>query len=138
MSSVATYMEQFKTLLNEVSHQSEVPLISFFVGGLKLELRSELKVSQSETLRKAFVLAKLYEAQRGFHRGSTTTTTTREPLIKQPPSGSTQFPIVRKMLTVEERRERTAKGLCICTRPQMQRAAVPNGRTEGVSNRASG
>lgn len=111
---MASYLEQFETLLNEVSHQSEASLINFFVGGLKPELRSELKVSQPMSLRKAFSLARLYEAQLGFQNGvgGPHHSPNREPLIKTPPLGPTQLPIVRNTLTAEERRERTAKGLC--------------------------
>lgn len=49
-------------MLNEVSHQSEASLISFFVGGLKLELRSELKVGRPTTLCREFSMQKLYES----------------------------------------------------------------------------
>lgn len=77
------YLEQFETLPNEMSHQSEASLISFFVGGLKLELRSELKIGRPTTLCKAFSLAKLFEAQHRFNRGYGSSASNREPIIKQ-------------------------------------------------------
>lgn len=36
ISTIAEYMTRFEKLLNEVSGQSEETLISFFIGGLKL------------------------------------------------------------------------------------------------------
>lgn len=65
-TSVAVYLEQFEELLNGVSGQSEAALISFFIGGLKPELKGELKIREPETLRKAFSLAKVFEEHRGL------------------------------------------------------------------------
>lgn len=56
-------------------------------------------------------MAKVYEAQRGLHSFGQSTGNS-EPLIKTPPPGPKGVPIVRKMLTAEEHKERTAKGLC--------------------------
>lgn len=111
-SSIAHYLEQFEGLLNEVNHQSEESLISFFIDGLKPELRGELKVGRPPTLRQAFSKAKLYEAQWGFNRFGGKTSGNREPLIKQSPSTTTPVPVVHRTLTMEERQEHTAKGLC--------------------------
>lgn len=92
---MANYLEQFESLLNEVSNQSETSLIRFFIGGLKSELRSELKIGRPTTLRKAFSLAKLYEAQQSFYRDSGGgVPSAREPLIKQLPQTTTPVPIV--------------------------------------------
>lgn len=59
---VASYLEKFEDLLNEVSGQSEASLISFFISELKPELKSELNLAKSTTLRRAFSLTKAYEA----------------------------------------------------------------------------
>lgn len=45
-SSLFVYLEQFKKLLNGVSGQSEAALINFFIGGLKAELKGELKIRE--------------------------------------------------------------------------------------------
>lgn len=110
-TSVATYLERFEELLNEVSGQSESTLISFFIGGLKLELRNELDIIKPTLLRRAFALVKVYEPQRGGERVGTKSPIT-EPLIKNPPALPKGVPIVCKMLTAEERKEHTVKGLC--------------------------
>lgn len=105
---MAAYLERFEDLLNDVGGQSsEMSLISFFIGGLEPELRFELNIIQPTSLRKAFSLAKLFEVQRGHgKRGGSSGTS--EPL----PASAKGLPIVRKMLTIEERKERSAKGLC--------------------------
>lgn len=59
------YIEQFKVLLNDVDGQSEEALISFFIGGLKTDLKNELTIVCPTTLQKAFALAKIYKANRG-------------------------------------------------------------------------
>lgn len=50
-SSVVVYLEQFEELLNGVTDQSEAALISFFIGGLKPELKRELKITEPTSLR---------------------------------------------------------------------------------------
>lgn len=65
------------------------------------------------TLRKVLATEKIYESNHGgktwknFGNNSKT-----EPLIKTPPARGPAVPIVRQTLTVEERKEQTAKGLC--------------------------
>lgn len=108
---MAYYLEQFETLLNDVSRQTEGSLISFFIGGLKKEIGDDLRVVKPTTLRQTFSLVKVYEAKKNSGGGSTSTINS-EPLIKTPLVGMKTLPIVRKMLTVEERKECTAKGLC--------------------------
>lgn len=44
-------MEKFEELLNEVEEQSEHILITYFVGGLKPEIKNELKTMKPATLR---------------------------------------------------------------------------------------
>lgn len=97
--------------MNDVGGQSETSLISFFIRGLKPDLRCELNIIQPMSLRKVFSLAKLYEAQRGHdkHGGHSTAA---EPLLKMPPAGAKGVPIIWKMLMAEEWKERSAKGLC--------------------------
>lgn len=63
ISTVAAYLGEFEELLNEVTDQTEESLISFFIGGLKPELRSELRISQPSTLRKMIAIAKVHEAK---------------------------------------------------------------------------
>lgn len=90
-SSVAAYLERFEELLNDVTGQSEASLISFFVGGLKPNLCSEINIARPDSLRQAFFLAKVYEAQRGQNKFHIATDIT-EPLIKTPPTGSKGYP----------------------------------------------
>lgn len=110
-SSVAAYLEKFEELLNEVSGQSEATLISFFIRGLKLKLRNELNIIKPTSLRRAFSLAKVYEAQCGGGKYGANNATS-EPLIKMPSVVLKGVPIVRKMLAAEEQKECTAKVLC--------------------------
>lgn len=65
-SIVAEYMTRFETLLNEVDGQIEETLISFFIGGLKPEIKRQLKLNRPTTLRKALVVAKVHEANKGY------------------------------------------------------------------------
>lgn len=51
-----------------VSGQSEASLISFFINGLKPDLKSELNLAKSTSLWRAFTLAKAHEAHRGSGR----------------------------------------------------------------------
>lgn len=94
-------------------------LVTFFVGGLQPDLKSELKFLQLATLRQAFSAAKIYEVHPGHcqsmwkglqqpFQGSTSSPS----LLKTPTDGNRSFPVVRKTLTVEERRVRMARGLC--------------------------
>lgn len=59
---VADYLDRFEELLNDVSGQLESSLISFFIEGLKSELRCELNIAKLTTPRKAFSLAKIFES----------------------------------------------------------------------------
>lgn len=64
-SSLVAYLDKFEELLNDVDEQSEGTLITYFVGGLRADLKSELKILNPKTLRQAFAAAKLYEAHPG-------------------------------------------------------------------------
>lgn len=43
--TVAAYMAQFENLLNEVEGQNKESLITFFIRGLKPDIRSQLKIT---------------------------------------------------------------------------------------------
>lgn len=97
-------------------------VINFFIGGLKANLKSELKVVQLTTLRKIFSLVKVYEAQGGawVHYeiwGQQPISRNLESLLKNL-LASKAMPIVRKTLKVEGLHECTTKGLCFnCDKP---------------------
>lgn len=59
----------------------------------------------------AFSLAKLYENQHGQGKFNMRNSKAG-PLLQAPSDNTKGIPIVRKMLTIEERKERSAKGLC--------------------------
>lgn len=103
------------------------------MGGLNPELKGELKIREPMSLRKAFVLAKVYEEHRrlGKGRGLTSSTVATEPLIKTVLVGARGVPIVRKMLTIEECKERTAKDLCF----NCDESYSPGHRCKGLLNR---
>lgn len=107
-------MGRFETLLNEVTSQNEETLLTYFIGGLKPEIKNQLKINWPTSLRKALVVAKVHEANKGYKSykfGEVPLNSKSDPLPKSPPI-ATRVPIVRRTLTVEERKERTAKGLC--------------------------
>lgn len=88
---MASYLEKFEELLNEIIGQSEASLISFFISGLKPELKSELNLVKPTILRRAFTLAKAREAHGNPGRDGNFNT---EPLITNPPTGAKALPIV--------------------------------------------
>lgn len=107
---------------------TEKSLITFFVGGLRDDLRSDLKIAKPISLKQAFSLAKMYEANR-IGKGSSALTVpahrsnyrpnlvnTSTPLLKTPhtltaPSNKLN-PGYRKPPSYEERKMRATKGLC--------------------------
>lgn len=101
-------MAKFESLLNKVKGQSKEALITFFIGDLKSEIRSQLKIARPTTLRKDLAMAKIYESNRVGKTWKNFSAKTK-PINKTPPAGRLTVPIVRRTLTVEERRERTAK-----------------------------
>lgn len=106
-------MAQFESLLNEVEGQTEDTLITFFIGGLKPKIKSQLKITRPTTLRKALATPKIYEANCGYKPWKNFSVNVKiEPFIKTPSAGASEVPIVRCTMTVEEWKERTAKGLC--------------------------
>lgn len=127
------YIDRFEAFLNEVDNQDEKSLITYFRGGLSDDLRRQLKITRPNTLLEAFATATVYEAHLDRSIGSIrsgvkqtiehhsfltntssvpTTVATKESLIKTPPTGGQQIPIVRWGTTLEERRAHSAKGLC--------------------------
>lgn len=112
-STVAEYMGRFESLMNEVD-QTEETLISYFIGGLKTEIKKQLKITRPVSLRKALAMAKVYEANANYKNkgGGNAFYAKSEPILKNPPTDTTAVPIVRRTLTAEERKERSAKGLC--------------------------
>lgn len=62
-ASVAEFQSSFEELMNKVEGISEQLLISFFVTGLKSDIRRELSFSKPSSLMEAFALAKAYEAR---------------------------------------------------------------------------
>lgn len=58
--TVATYITEFERILNDVSRQTEKALITFFVFGLREDLRSDLKIARPVSLKQAFSLTKMY------------------------------------------------------------------------------
>lgn len=54
------------SLLNEVEGQAKESIISFFIGGLKPDIKKELKWVRPTTLRRAFFVAKVYASNNGY------------------------------------------------------------------------
>lgn len=59
--NVSEYQAQFEALSNQVQGLSEPFLVSFFVSGLKPEIKRELLVAQPKSLLQAMSLARLQE-----------------------------------------------------------------------------
>lgn len=115
-TTVAEYMARFEVLMNEID-QSEEALISYFVGGLKQDrltnLKKQLKVNRLTNLRRALAIAKVYESNKNYKfKGGNSHLAKDEPILKTPQANPSAVPIIRRTLTVEERKERTTKGLC--------------------------
>lgn len=112
-STMAEYMGRFEALLNEVEGQNEESLISYFIWGLKLEIKNHLKINRPTSLRRALAVAKVHEGNKGYKAykyGGSPYNPKSGPIIKTPlVTGG--MPIVRRTLTVEERKERTTKRL---------------------------
>ncbi|KAH9667504.1 hypothetical protein KPL70_021062 [Citrus sinensis] len=62
-STVADFQYAFKDLMNKVTGISEPLLVSFFITGLKPDIRRELLFARPTSLMEAFALAKAYEAR---------------------------------------------------------------------------
>ncbi|KAH9703219.1 hypothetical protein KPL70_011043 [Citrus sinensis] len=62
-SSVAEFQTEFEDLMNKVTGISEPLLISFFITGLRVDIRRELLLSRPSSLMEAFALARIFEAR---------------------------------------------------------------------------
>lgn len=133
-SAVVVYLERFEEFLNEIEGQSENTLITYFVGRLRSDIKSEMKIMKPTTLRQAFTVAKIYETH------SERRQTARKalfkpnqggsglpPLLKNPPNTNQAVPVVRKTLMIEEHRARSARGLCF----NCDKAYAPGHRCKG-------
>ncbi|XP_004301315.1 PREDICTED: uncharacterized protein LOC101314761 [Fragaria vesca subsp. vesca] len=72
VGNVDNYMKQFTRLSRRVPGFSQQALLSFFVGGLKSDIRANVKALKPKTLYEACELAKIFEEkemnQRAVHR----------------------------------------------------------------------
>lgn len=59
-STVANYISEYERRLNDVTGMTEKALVTFFVGGLREDLRSDFKIAKPTSLKQAFTLAKMY------------------------------------------------------------------------------
>lgn len=62
-STVANFQPEFEDLMNQVSGISEPLLISFFITGLRADIRRELSFARPPTLMEALALGQAYEAR---------------------------------------------------------------------------
>jgi hypothetical protein len=124
--SVADFQAQFEDLMNKVNGISEPLLISFFITGLKRNLRRELQFHRPLTLMDTFAMARAYEARvddnpslsKNWPRTSTpspsqqTSTPNPKPNSLPPllPTPQPQIPV--RQLSPAEIRDRRSKGLC--------------------------
>lgn len=89
--------------MNDVAEQPKPTLITYFVGGLRSELKSELKIMKPATLRQAFSAAKMFEAHpRRRHLSwrppykPVVSGGSAGPLLRTPPESTKMVLIVRK------------------------------------------
>ncbi|CAH9060569.1 unnamed protein product [Cuscuta epithymum] len=135
--TVIDYQAEFERHMNKVTGIQESLLISFFIGGLRPNLKRELLISAPQTLLEAFKLAKAFETRHednsGDNRPQTKGWALKEPFSFQghPPQGTapssthgsrttagtdrglvpTPSPSIRKMSAMEVQ-SRCEKGLC--------------------------
>lgn len=62
-TTVAEFQSAFEDLMNKVTSISEPLLISFFITGLKLDIRRELLFTRPTSLMEAFALTRAYKAR---------------------------------------------------------------------------
>ncbi|RVW71121.1 Transposon Tf2-12 polyprotein [Vitis vinifera] len=104
-ATVAEFQLAFEDLMNKVTGISEPLLISFFITGLKSDIRRELLFSRPSTLMEAFALARAYETRceeikqsaRPWHKWSSsnaantsTVSSTRQHVVTAVPTGPFQ------------------------------------------------
>lgn len=99
VSNVVAYMAQFEGMMNEVEDQSEEALITFFLGGLKSETRNQLKLQRSASLRKAYTMAKVFEAQKSHKYLKSDQPSKSKVILPTSTELSMGVPIVRQTLS---------------------------------------
>ncbi|KAH9646732.1 hypothetical protein KPL70_024964 [Citrus sinensis] len=133
-STVADFQSAFEDLMNKVTAISEPLLVSFFITGLKPDIRRELLFARPTSFMKAFALAKtssrswtkwtpssththqstITASPNPAHKTPTTSPLPNLSATKQPPQPpllpTPTLPIRR--LTPAELREKREKGLC--------------------------
>ncbi|KAJ0615751.1 putative retrotransposon gag domain-containing protein [Helianthus annuus] len=144
-TTVVAYQEEFERLSHRVDNLPEPFLIGCFVGGLKDEVRLEVKLKTPRSLPDAIGLARLVEEKLHISDGigSTVTNTTSSSaagFLGPQPTQQLTVPVpasnqVRR-LTSAELRDRHAKGLCYycdetykpghrCSKPQLMMITDP-------------
>ncbi|XP_043724096.1 uncharacterized protein LOC122671070 [Telopea speciosissima] len=120
-STVAVYQEQFERLSYKVTGLSETFLISFFISGLKPELKRELLIAQPVSLLHAMALARLHEQKFHDYKSSwrslspsiTTGSSEISPTVTKPlPSSTASKTLPVRKLSPAEIKARRDKGLC--------------------------
>ncbi|KAK8470062.1 hypothetical protein PHAVU_004G050550 [Phaseolus vulgaris] len=143
ITTVAAYIEAFERLSHRIDNLPESFLLGCFVGGLKEEIRLEVKLKKPRTMTDAMGLSRLVKEKLNLQRRVTLSTrvTSFNSLSKGPHSAGILGPApsqhlalptsspVRRLLGVEAK-ERQEKGLCYycddryipghkCTKPQL-------------------
>ena len=71
MTSVEEYHEAFDYIISRLQ-LSDDHILSYFLGGLKKEIQMLVRMFQPNSVRRAFTLAKMYEASNSQFVTSTT------------------------------------------------------------------
>jgi len=143
ITTVAAYIEAFERLSHRIDNLPESFLLGCFVGGLKEDIRLEMKLKKPRTMTDAMGLSRLVEEKLNLQRWVTSSTrvTSFNSLPKGPhsagvlgpaPSQRLVLPAPRpvRRLSGAEAKERQEKGLCYycddryipghkCTKPQL-------------------
>ncbi|KAJ0577105.1 putative retrotransposon gag domain, aspartic peptidase domain superfamily [Helianthus annuus] len=144
VTTVAAYQEAFERLSNRLDGLPELFLMGCFIGGLKEEIRLEVKIKKPRTLSDAIGIARMVEEKLSLHEGlslasqkpqlaSDSTHPPSNPgLLGSAPTQRLSLPApspIRRLSNVEAR-ERREKGLCYycddrytpghkCSKPQL-------------------
>ncbi|RRT54704.1 hypothetical protein B296_00003535 [Ensete ventricosum] len=110
-STIQDYQIRFERLTNETRDWSKKHILRTSIEGLKSEFQEEVKARQPYTLKAAISFARLYEDR--LKQDAWRTKVVARPVAQRPsaPSTTNQSPQL-KMLTREEFRDRSKKGLC--------------------------
>ncbi|KAM5586386.1 hypothetical protein ABKV19_005352, partial [Rosa sericea] len=133
VGNVADYKAQFTKLSCRAPGFSPGALVACFIGGLKEDIRVDVRALNPKTLLEAYELAKIYEEKYIGHKhpfrlvAAKSTPSISRPTSNTPftPRSSTRTPLVvnnnglgHKRLTQAEYQERRAKNLCFfCEEP---------------------